>query len=262
MIVEYENVKFHVNSKSSIELHLIKQAIKKKIGKYLGKPYIKDDYLEYAKKVLSGKKKAVIVDVGSNIGTTVLPLAKLFPDATFYAVEAHPIPGSRFIKNCELNKINNVNLISCAVGQDNKMAQIYTCPTNSGGHRLLGFSGLDVEKISTFGPILVPMVTLEKIFEQYNITHCDLLKIDTEGYECFIINFLGKYLNTKDIDCVVAEVGPEGLRKANCTPWQLVSIMKDKGFKCEMLDDKSKILAEKDLPLIPDFSVKDCIFYS
>ncbi|NGX59972.1 MAG: hypothetical protein KR126chlam3_01132 [Chlamydiae bacterium] len=82
MYLQYEGADFRVSFKWSIERHLIKQAIKKKIGKWIGKPYQLDPYLDFAAKLLLHSKTAVIVDIGSNIGTTVLPLAVKFSSAS------------------------------------------------------------------------------------------------------------------------------------------------------------------------------------
>ena len=66
------------------ETHL-KQSIKKKIGRAIGKPYVADDYLVFAQSLLFEKPDAVVLDVGANIGMTMVPLAKAFPKATFFA---------------------------------------------------------------------------------------------------------------------------------------------------------------------------------
>ena len=264
MLVKYEGAKFKVGFEASIELHLMKQAVKKIIGKYIGKSYQTDYYLEYAKKLLSTINSPVIVDVGANIGTTVLPLAVKFPKAKFYAVEPHPLPASRFIKNCELNRVNNVTLISSAIGSDNNLAQIYSCPNNSGGHRLTGFKGReDVEKLSkvSFEPIIVPVKSLNSIFCNFEIDHCDLLKIDTEGYEFFVLESLGEKLNPNSIKCIITEYGLEGLRKIGKTGWDLVSLVLKKGYKCKVLGSDKTIETEQDIPVISDFSPIDFLFF-
>ena len=261
MLVNYEDAKFHVRLKHSSELHLLKQFIKRKIGKFIRKPYQKDEYLAFAQAVLEKKKNSVIVDVGCNIGTTVIPLAKKFPDATFYALEPHPLPASCFIQNCELNSIKNVQLISCAVGTENAMANIYTCPSNGGGHRLTGFDGReDLRGIKAFGPISVPMKPLRQLFLDLEITHCDILKVDTEGFETWVLKSLGELLNPETIRHVIAEIGSEGLANANSSPAELFSTVIERGYSCELLQDKQSINSETDLPYLPEFVVKDLLF--
>lgn len=259
MYLKYEEAYFKIGWQGSIDRWLIKQSIKKRIGKFLGKPYQLDTYLKFASQHLS--HSSIVVDVGSNIGTTVLPLAVKFPNAKFFAIEPHPIPAAKFINNCERNHVKNVSLVSTAIGLGSKMAQIYTCPTNSGGHRLTGFRGRkDIVSSTTFGPIKVPMKSLHDLFNDFEIEHCDLLKIDTEGYEIFVLESLKENLHPEIIPYVVAEMGPEGLRNAGKSPWELVSLMLKKGYICRILGTERVIENEEDVPLLPDFTVIDLLF--
>ncbi len=264
MIVNYENAKFKVSHKHSIEFHLIKQAIKKKIGRWIGKPFIKDGYIDIVENLIDFKKSATILDVGCNIGTTVLPLAIRHPNAKFFAFEPHPIPGSRFIKNCELNDIDNVSFFSCAIGEDKNLAKIYTCPNNSGGHRLTGFEGRkDLEKCKkTFGPISIPVICLNEIFSEFDIKYCDLLKIDTEGYEFSVLKSLSQYLKPNLFGYIIAEMGPESFRAANTSGWEMISFMIKNGFKCKVLGSTKEIKSQKDVPVLKDCTVTDLLFYS
>ncbi|NGX48496.1 MAG: 2-O-methyltransferase NoeI [Candidatus Anoxychlamydiales bacterium] len=262
MNVNYEGANFKCGINSSIERHLIKNSIKTRIAKLLGKTYQKDFYLDFTSKILSKKKSAIIVDVGSNIGTTVLPLAIKYPKAKFYSIEPHPLPASRFITNCEINKVNNVTLIAAAIGDNSELAYIHTCPNNSGGHRLTGFKGReDIEKIPCFGPIAVPLKPLEEIFDKFKIKQCDLLKIDTEGYEFFVLKSLKNYLQKKYVKCVVAEYGPEGMRKAKKSGWDLISLMLKNGYQCKIFGSDKLISSEKDVPRLADFTVTDLLFF-
>lgn len=262
MNVNYEGASFKCGINSSIERHLIKQSIKMRIAKLLKKNYPKDFYLDFTSKILSKKNSSIIVDVGSNIGTTVLPLAIKYPKAKFYSIEPHPLPASRFITNCEMNKVNNVTLISAAIGDKSELAYIHTCPNNSGGHRLTGFKGReDIEKLPCFGPIAVLLKPLEEIFDKFNIKQCDLLKIDTEGYEFYVLKSLKNYLQKKYVKYVVAEYGPEGMRKAKKSGWDLVSLMIENGYQCKIFGSDKLILSEKDVPKLADFTVTDFLFF-
>lgn len=261
MYVYYENAKFHIQRDSSIERTLFKQAIKKRIGRFLGKPYQQDPYLTLAYTLLKSIKSPTVVDVGTNIGTTVLPLAVKFPEAQFYAVEPHPIPASRFIQNCALNEVNQVQLVSTAIASKEHFATIHTCPTNSGGHRLTGFEGRkDLLPSSGIGSIQVPTKPLNTLFREWKIPRCDLLKIDTEGYEFFVLESLEESLDPEVISCAIVEFGPEGLRQTGKSGWDLVSLMLGKGYDCRILGTNQPIRKKEDLPYVPDFSVIDFVF--
>ncbi len=256
MLVNYEGAEFKVGWSSSIERHLIKQAVKKKLGRWIGKPSQPDAYLEWSRSLLTKKPFSIVVDVGANIGTTVLPLAVEYPTTKFFAIEPHPLPASSLIQNCQNNHVQNVSLLSAAIGLE-KTAQIHTCPTNSGGHRLTGFQGRkDIEKCAIFGPINVPMRTLSDVFTDFSIKHCDILKIDTEGYEFFVLESLGNFCP----DYVIAEYGPEGLRQAGKSGWEVIALMLKKGYRCAVLGSNISIDCEKEIPSVPDFTVIDLLF--
>ncbi len=87
MKCEYEGALFLTSTSNSLEKHLIKLKIKKMIGRFLGKPYLKDPYFSFCEGFLSKISSPVVVDVGANIGTTIFPLAKKFPEARFIGIE-------------------------------------------------------------------------------------------------------------------------------------------------------------------------------
>ncbi len=153
-------------------------------------------------------------------------------------------------------------MISAAIGDNSELVYIHTCPNNSGGHRLTGFKGReDIEKIPCFGPIAVPLKPLEEIFDKFKIKQCDLLKIDTEGYEFHVLKSLKNYLQKKYVKYIVAEYGPEGMRKAKKSGWDLISLMLKNGYQCKIFGSDKLIASEKDVPKLADFTVTDLLFF-
>lgn len=257
MKVSYEDVSYFVNVGSSMERHLIKLAIKKKFFRR----YHQDSYLALAFKKLSTFDSPTVVDVGANIGTTLLPLAKQFPKGRFYAVEPYPPAASRLMQNCKANGIHNVKIVSVAIDASEGICQLFTCPTNSGGHRISGFEGR-IEGKHLAGSFHIPTLSLEALFNYFHLSVCDLLKIDVEGHECHVLDSLGNYFNPQTIKTIVAECGPEGLRAVGKTEWDLAYMGLAQGYGCHLLDSGKEILHKEDLPAIPDFTVKDFVFDS
>lgn len=263
MKTSYEGALFYTSLSSSIEKNLIKQRLKKAIGPLLGKPYETDPYLSFAEKCLAPVASPVIVDVGANIGTTVLPLAKKYPHARFFAVEPHPVPAGRFIQNCELNHVSNVSLVNAAIAPASQFVKIYTCPSNSGGHRITGFEGrTDIGSLPKIDHISILSISLHSLFSHFDIAYCDLLKIDVEGFECQVLESLENLLTPQKVGTIVVEYGPEGMKKAGKTGWDMVKMMLGKGFQCMELKTQRPIATELDIPHLPDFTVTDFVFYS
>lgn len=261
MKVNYEGVKFLISQSSSIERMLAKVRIKKAIGRFIGKPYEKDPFLVAAERILKESSCPLVIDVGANIGIMTLPLAKQFPHAKFYAIEPHPLPASRFIQNCLQNELSNVFLLNAAIGPSQEVMKIYICPTNSGGHRVTGFEGRnDFEKMTTLDHISVPSLSLKSLFKHFGITSCDILKVDVEGFECQVLESLEDLLNPQTVVTLIVEYGPEGMKQAGKTGWNLVKMLLERGYKCHELKTNKPIKSETDIPLLDRFSVTDFLF--
>jgi FkbM family methyltransferase len=204
------------------------------------------------------------VDVGANIGIFCLPLAASLPNAKVIAVEPHPVACAALLRNVRSNELGNVTVVSAAITDSPGLVRLFNCPTNSGGHRLSGFSGRrDLEGREVYS-VVVPGITLAQLFAECSVNHCDILKIDTEGHEVSVLKSLGDALtpfrNGRGIQAVIAEFGPEGLRAAGSNGDELISLMDGHGFKCEVIQTGQAISAPEDLPSLKDFEVADLLF--
>ncbi len=56
--------------------------------------------------------------------------------------------------------------------------------------------------------VTVPAMRLDAYIEKHGITHIDLLKVDVEGHELFVLKSLGKYLRPDFISYIQFEYGP------------------------------------------------------
>lgn len=67
--------------------------------------------VEAAAEFLKDKKNPVIFDICSGSGCIAISIAKLFPEATVYAVEKYDKAYGYLVKNIELNCVKNVNAV-------------------------------------------------------------------------------------------------------------------------------------------------------
>lgn len=66
-----------------------------------------------------------------------------------------------------LNGLSNVTFISAAIARtkQQQIIELFSCPTNSGGHRVTGFTGRDDLPEQTFEEHLyVPSLRLDDLF--------------------------------------------------------------------------------------------------
>lgn len=112
------------------------------------------------------KKRRVAVDVGAHIGLWSFNLSHAFE-----RVEAfEPVAVHRECFTQNLLVCDNVRLHACALGDKPGKVSIRTEPTSSGDSRV-------------DGPGEIPMNTLDS----YDFDNVDLIKIDTEGFELFVL---------------------------------------------------------------------------
>lgn len=114
----------------------------------------------------------VAVDVGANLGTTVLPMARrVGPTGMVVAFEPQPLMAQCLQTTLTLNELFHVRVMTCAVGDQTTWAAIPHLGVGHGGN--YGSIGLGKEGLPT------PVMRLD----DYPFARCDLIKVDVEGYE-------------------------------------------------------------------------------
>lgn len=118
----------------------------------------------------------VALDVGANVGTTVLPMARrVGHEGHVIAFEPHPLVAHCLATMLILNNITNTRVLTAAAGAAmgagfmdfDSQAQV----ANHGA-----------AKIAAAGT-MVPILTLDVL----GLRRCALIKIDVEGYELFVL---------------------------------------------------------------------------
>lgn len=90
--------------------------IGRSLAKYGEVNYFKTEFL---KKLLSDKD--VVIDVGANIGSITVPLAKAVPEGYVLALEPHNFSYFMLCGNVALNQLTNVQAFNRAAGENSKL---------------------------------------------------------------------------------------------------------------------------------------------
>jgi FkbM family methyltransferase len=116
----------------------------------------------------------LVVDVGANVGYSVVYFARLFPQAKIIAIEPNPINLKVLTRNVELNALQNrVSILKVAAGTSD--GTIYLVERGA-----TSFTTADVDLRGV-------KVSVADIFKQLAAERIDVLKIDCEGAEYPII---------------------------------------------------------------------------
>ena len=119
----------------------------------------------------------VFVDVGANVGTYALTLArKVGSRGTVIAVEPHPVAYARLAFNRASSGLAQVKLVAAAAGPSNGELLIETDGDNLGASHI-------VNGQSSNRAIRVPSLTLQQILADAGVTKVNALKIDVEVFE-------------------------------------------------------------------------------
>jgi FkbM family methyltransferase len=108
----------------------------------------------------------LIVDIGANVGMSLVLWLTKYPNARIIAFEPHPVHRSQIRRNVSLNCGNDrVETVEAGAGSSNR--KIFLSDCGAGSTATASAEGIETR--------------VEDIFTRLQGTHIDLLKIDAEG---------------------------------------------------------------------------------
>jgi FkbM family methyltransferase len=122
-------------------------------------------------------RSGVFIDVGANVGTYAMVLARHVGTAgKVIAIEPHPVTHARLAFNRAASGFTQIQLVAAAAGPSDGELLIETDGGNLGASHI-------VSGEPRGNAIKVPSMRLQHILEGAGLDHVDTLKIDVEGYE-------------------------------------------------------------------------------
>lgn len=171
----------------------------------------------------------VVADVGANIGLLTLVMAwAAGPGGQVIAFEPEAVPRSNLEKMKHLNGLSWVEVRDQAVGE--KPGQLTFHVSDIIGHSSL----YALPETEGSREIQVEVVRLDDIAPAKRM---DVVKIDVEGAELDVLAGMGGVIARNPDLAIVAEFGPEHLKRVGQTPAQWFKAFTDHGFKAYIIDE-------------------------
>jgi FkbM family methyltransferase len=144
---------------------------------------------DYYKVLELVKPGDTVIDLGAHLGGVSL-LASTIPDTKIIAVEALPENYDLLVQNCLDNNVN-IRTYNRAVWQiPNIDVTISYGDDGTENGRVHNFMGSVRTAPTTLETVKIPTITIDQIIKENSIEECKFLKLDIEGAEENLFDFL------------------------------------------------------------------------
>ena len=179
-------------------------------------------------------KTGSFLDVGANLGYYSVICSKLKSGAVF-SFEPEPQVYSLFERNIKENGCENIRAFNLAASDSPGEIDFYVNKFNLGDHRAYQFGKNFSHKItvnaSRVDDVLASEVGADKI---------DVIKIDVQGFEYFVVKGLTGILNTNLGVKIFTEFEPKSLAATGIAPTNYLKFFFDQGFEAFLVDEGAK----------------------
>ena len=129
------------------------------------------------------KRDFVVLDIGANIGFLTINFARACPEGFVFSFEPDSQNFSDLQNNIRLNNFNNIRAFQKALGEKHGNAVLYKIYANNpGANRILSNKPAYPHQLEN-----VEVSTIDEIEEITAMKRVDLMKIDVEGFEMFVL---------------------------------------------------------------------------
>jgi FkbM family methyltransferase len=132
-------------------------------------------------------RRGTFIDIGSNIGQTLLALRAVSENENYIGFEPNSACVFYIRHLIYKNKLKNCRIICAGVSYENSISEIdITSEADTGGSMIRNFRpNFKYNEILT-----VPVLSFDNIVQRLNISEISIVKIDVEGAELFVIKGL------------------------------------------------------------------------
>jgi FkbM family methyltransferase len=184
-----------------------------------------------AHKLLEKHKDGIVLDIGANMGTFSIPLARANPHLTFHAFEAQRIIYYQLCANTFINGLNNIHNYHVALSNEKGFTNLevpdYTKEVNIGAFSIDEETRKNDYECQTTGQ--TEAIDLEPL-DDYFFRKVRLIKVDVEGHELEVLKGAEETIEMNNYPPIIFEAW-------NWKPWfepkrkQLFEYLTDMGYE-------------------------------
>jgi len=218
---------------NNIKVKLYKESILCKLI-YFG---FEENEIVFIKKFI--KKGDVLIDIGSNIGLFSLHASKIVGDTgKVFAIEPTPITFKRLVENINLNQFNNIKTFN--IGLSNKRETLRFNISNDGHDAWNSFA--DLFELENSTSVEIEVNTIDNLIKENNVNHIDLIKLDVEGWEKFVLEGGEELLKMDDTPAFMIEFTEENAFSAGYYCGEIYDFLKNYDYEWYTYDAKNNEL--------------------
>jgi len=174
------------------------------------------------------RRGGLLVDVGANYGYFTLLWAAARPDNRVVAFEASPRNQDALRSNVHANGFEGrVECHDIAIGKENGLMTF-----DPGPEQQTGWGGLRPEGAAG---IRVPVRSLDEVFARVERVAIDLLKVDTEGADTWVLQGAMRLLRDRRIGHILFEQYPARMAELGIEPGAAQTLLATNGYHCRQL---------------------------
>ena len=163
------------------------------------------------------------LDVGANFGYfTLLAASRVGAGGRVVAVEPSPLAAGRLKQNVEANSLRQVSVHQMGLSAESGTLDLYISPADFHSPTMSASSGGE--------PVSVPVRRLDDCLDEWGVERVDLMKMDVEGHEPFVLRGAGDALSSGRIRAVLVEFNDHWLREQGSSPQELYDIFRTAGY--------------------------------
>lgn len=177
------------------------------------------------------------LDIGANEGLFSLFAArKVGPAGRVIAAEPSSRERERFERNLARNRIANVTVLPCAIGNAPGSARLQIANSGHAGHNTLG--AFTYDDVSAVDFEEVPVETLDALAQRLSIGSVDVVKIDVEGSELKVLQG-GAELLRRTRPVMLIEANEGALQGQGASSAEVVALLHALDYDIHVFSERS-----------------------